>query len=184
MLAGIVLAAGAATRFGAPKQLAELDGRPLVEHALRAQLDSGAVDPVVVVLGAHADEIRARADLAGARVVLCEDWEAGLSASLRAGLDALGPGAAAALIALGDQPRVTAKVVARIAGQGDLCRAAYGGVPGHPVRLTGAALSAAAAVTGDRGARDLLAGARLVECEDLGRGDDVDTPEDLEAMRT
>ena len=184
MPGGIVLAAGAATRFGAPKQLARLDGRPLLDHAVRAQLDSGAVDPVVVVLGARADEIRAGAALDGAQVVVCDDWEAGMSASLRTGLAALGPAPEAVLITLGDQPRVTAEVVARVAGQEGLCRAAYDGVAGHPVRLAGAALAGAATVTGDRGARDLLAGARLVECGDLGRGDDVDTPEDLEAMRT
>jgi nicotine blue oxidoreductase len=184
MVAGIVLAAGGASRFGAPKQLAELDGVPLIEHAMRAQAGSGAIRRLVVVLGARAELIRAQADLAGADVIVCEAWAEGLSASLRTGLEALPERVGAVLVTLADQPRVTAAAVARVAAAGGTCRAAYDGVPGHPVRLAGAELEAARWLTGDVGARDLLAGARLVECGDLGRPDDVDTPQDLERMRT
>ena len=83
---GLLLAAGEGRRFGGPKQLAELDGRPLVEHALGAL---AGLDRVVVVLGAHADEIRAGADLGDAELVTCDDWAEGMSASLRRGLAAL-----------------------------------------------------------------------------------------------
>ena len=87
-IAGLILAAGAGRRFGGPKQLAELNGRPLLEHAVRAM--AAAVDRVVVVLGARADEVVAGADLRGAEVVVCAGWADGMSASLRCGLAALG----------------------------------------------------------------------------------------------
>ena len=80
-IGGIVLAAGEGKRFGGCKQVARLDGRPLLEHAVRAMLSVPAIDPVVVVLGAHADEIRAAVDLSGADVVVCDAWADGQSAS-------------------------------------------------------------------------------------------------------
>jgi hypothetical protein len=85
----VVLAAGAATRFGSPKQLARLDGRPLLQHALDATLAVPAIDRTVLVLGAHAESVRAGVALGAAEVVVCRDWEHGLSASLRCGLRAL-----------------------------------------------------------------------------------------------
>jgi CTP:molybdopterin cytidylyltransferase MocA len=88
--AGLVLAAGAGTRFGIDsKMLAELDGRPLLEHAVAAQCAVGALDRVVVVLGSRADEIRAHVDFGRAEVVVCEQWPAGQSASLSCGASAL-----------------------------------------------------------------------------------------------
>ena len=85
MIGGLVLAAGAARRFGAPKQLADLDGVPLLEHALRT-MTSAPVGRVVVVLGAGADEVAAGVDLHGADPVVCGRWEEGQSASLACGL--------------------------------------------------------------------------------------------------
>src|SRR3954452_20722951 len=135
MIAGIVLAAGAGTRFGGRKQLAELDGRPLLEHALEA-MESAPVARRLVVLGADADEIRAGVDLHGAEPVVCEDWAEGQAASLRAGVAALGADCDAALVVLGDQPRISPDAVARVvAARGDgalALRATYGDVPGHP----------------------------------------------------
>ncbi len=80
-----MLAAGAATRFGSHKQIALLDGVPLLEHSLRA-IAAAPVDRVVVVLGAGADEIVARVDLHGAEPIVCPRWEEGQSASLACGL--------------------------------------------------------------------------------------------------
>ena len=111
MIGGVVLAAGEATRFGGPKQLAELDGRPLLEHALRAVSAVPAIDRIVVVLGAHAEEIRAKVDFLDAEPIVCEDWREGQAASLRTGLAALGD-VEAALVTLGDQPRITPQVIA------------------------------------------------------------------------
>ena len=89
-IGGIVLAAGEGKRFGGPKQVAVLDGRPLLEHAVRAMLAVPALDPVVVVLGAHADAVREQVDLSGVDVVVCDRWADGQSASLQAGVAALG----------------------------------------------------------------------------------------------
>ena len=82
MIGGLVLAGGAGTRFGtSSKLLAELDGRPLLEHAVRAQCAVSELERVVVVLGAHAEEILARVDLGRAEPVICPEWEDGQAAS-------------------------------------------------------------------------------------------------------
>ena len=177
---GLVLAAGEGRRFGATKQLAELDGRPLLEHALEAMVD---VSPRVVVLGHAAEEIRSRVDLHGASVVVCDGWASGQSASLRAGLAALG-GCDAVVVALGDMPGITPEAVAAViaaAGDDDAVRATYDGRPGHPVLLGRALLDRAGELRGDTGFRDLLADARVREVEIGGLADpaDIDTREEL-----
>ena len=178
--AGLVLAAGEGSRFGGPKQLARLDGRPLIEHALAAV---AALERVVVVLGAHAEVIRAGADLGAAQVVVCAGWAEGMSASLRCGLAALA-GSDEVVIALADQPRVTAAAVARVrAAPGPAARAGYAGVPGHPVVIRAPLLARAGELRGDAGFRGLLAGVVLVECGDLADPRDIDTQEDLEVVR-
>jgi CTP:molybdopterin cytidylyltransferase MocA len=178
--AGLVLAAGEARRFGGPKQLASLDGKPLIEHALAAL---AKLDRVVVVLGARAADIRACADLGGAEVVLCADWAEGMSASLRAGLAAL-HGADEVVIVLADQPFVTAAAVERVrAAAGPAARAVYGGAPGHPVVVRGPLLERAGELRGDAGFRELLDDAAGVECSDLGDPHDIDTRDDLEVVR-
>jgi CTP:molybdopterin cytidylyltransferase MocA len=187
-IGAVVLAAGAGRRFGAdaPKQLAVVRGRPVVE---RAAVAVAALEPRVVVLGARAAEVRAGADLAGAAVVVCEAWADGMAASLRCGLAALGD-LDAVLVVLADQPFVGADVVAAVvararAGAGrDAVRATYGGVPGHPVLLRRPLLSRVSEIGGDAGFRDLLAGADVagVEAGHLGDPMDIDTREQLEMV--
>ncbi|HKH16402.1 MAG TPA: nucleotidyltransferase family protein [Solirubrobacteraceae bacterium] len=178
--AGLVLAAGAGRRFGGTKQLAELGGRPLIEHALSAL---GALERVVVVLGARADEVRAGADLRGAELVVCTRWAEGMSASLRCGLDALA-GAEEVVIALADQPFVTPAVVERVrSARGPAARAVYDGAPGHPVVIRRPLLDRAGELSGDAGFRDLLDGVAEVECADLADPRDIDTRDDLEVVR-
>jgi molybdenum cofactor cytidylyltransferase len=188
---GIVLAAGEARRFGSPKQLAVLDGRPLLQHALDAMLAAEGVDRTVLVLGAHAERVRASIDpgVAGAaEIVVCPGWQEGLSVSLRCGLGALS-GATRVVVTLGDQPRITAGAIAAVvAAAGDDApgaRASYEGVPGHPVLLGAQLLARVGELRGDAGFRDVLAGTEVptVEVGHLARPDDVDTPEELEAMR-
>jgi molybdenum cofactor cytidylyltransferase len=191
VIAGVVLAAGSGSRFGGAKQLAELDSRPLLEHALRAVEAVPAIERIVVVLGARADEVRAGVDFGTSEVVLCEDWETGQSASLRRGIAAIAADAQAAVITLGDMPRVTPQVIARFADvaaeHGPLARAraVYDGVPGHPVVLGRAYFHAVAELEGDLGARELLRriGVFKVECAHLCSPIDVDTPADLEGLR-
>ena len=189
MIAGTVLAAGAGTRFGGGKQLAMLDGKPLLEHALEA-MAAAPVSRVVAVLGAGAEQVLAGIDLHGAEAIICERWEEGQAASLACGLAALEATVAeAAVIVLGDQPRVSPEAIRRVlAARGDgvlAARATYGGDPGHPVVIERALFGRMRDVTGDRGARNLLRSVDTVEvpCDDLGGGEDVDTRAQLEALR-
>jgi molybdenum cofactor cytidylyltransferase len=192
LIAGVVLAAGGASRFGAPKQLAQLEGRPLLQHAVDAVLAVPAVDPVVVVLGAVAERVREAVSMGGARAVVCADWAQGMAASLRCGIEAVGD-ADWIVVTLGDQPRVTAQVIAAVVDVADSApasvaavRATYDGVPGHPVALSRAMLPGVAKLRGDVGARELLGGAsvRTFEAGRLCDPVDVDTPEELEGLRT
>lgn len=190
MIAGLVLAAGGGQRFGGPKQLADLDGLPLLEHAVRAVEGVPAIRRVVVMLGAHAEEIVARVDFGGAETLVCGAWAEGQAASLRCGVAALADDAEAVLVTLGDQPLVTPQVIAGLLDAADgrpegAVRVTYGGVPGHPVLLRRALFGAIARLRGDVGARDLLKTipVRRWEAGHLARPDDVDTPEELEAMR-
>jgi CTP:molybdopterin cytidylyltransferase MocA len=184
MVAGLVLAAGAGTRFGGRKQLAELDGRPLLEHALAA-MESAPVAHRLVVLGANAEEVVRSVPLHGAEAVVCQDWAEGQAASLRAGIDALGPEIDAIVVTLGDQPRIAARAIAAvISGRGggaQAVRATYGGEPGHPVLLESSLFDALRALRGDTGARDVLRGVQVtdVPCDGLGGPGDVDRPADL-----
>jgi molybdenum cofactor cytidylyltransferase len=184
MIAGVVLAAGAGTRFGGRKQLAELDRRPLLEHALAA-MESAPVGKRIVVLGADAAQIADSVDLHGARAVVCDDWESGQSASLRAGLEAAGPEADAVVVTLGDQPWIAARAIAAvIAARGEgaqAVRATYDGAPGHPVLIERDLFAAVRTLSGDVGARDVLRGAHVrdVPCDGLGGPGDVDTREQL-----
>ena len=181
-----MLAAGAATRFGAQKQLANLDGAPMLEHALRA-ITAAPVGRVVVVLGSGADEIAARVDLHGAEPRVCSRWEEGQSASLACGLAELA-GCEAVVVTLGDQPRVSPDAIRRVIAARNgaaAVRATYGGSPGHPVLLERELFEPLRNVTGDKGARNLLLSVPVLDvpCDDLGGGEDVDTPAELDALR-
>jgi molybdenum cofactor cytidylyltransferase len=187
VIGGLVLAAGEASRFGSAKQLAPLDGRPLLEHAVRA-ITAVPVGRVIVVLGAGAEEVIAGVDLHGAEPHVCARWQEGQAASLACGLAEL-PGCEAVVVILGDQPRISPDAIRRvIAARGDgalAVRATYGGDPGHPVLLERELFARLRDVTGDHGARNLVMSVpvREVACDDLGGGEDVDTPAELDALR-
>jgi CTP:molybdopterin cytidylyltransferase MocA len=162
----VVLAAGAATRFGSPKQ------RLLLPQVLE-RLREAPVDEVVVVAGAY------RLELDGADVVECPDWELGPGGSLRCGLAALGPDAEAAVVVLADGPRLAPAAVVRVldawrASSAPLAAASYGGDRGHPI-VVARELWASVPDEGLRAFEPVL-----VPCDDLGRPGDVDTPEDLD----
>jgi CTP:molybdopterin cytidylyltransferase MocA len=187
VIGGLVLAAGAGTRFGGNKQLADFQGRPLLEHSVRAMTTS-PVGRVVVVLGAGAEDVQATVDLHGAEPRLCDRWEEGQSASLACGLEALAD-CEAVVVTLGDQPRMSPDAIRRvIAARGDgaqAVRATYRGDPSHPVLLERELFERMRDVSGDHGARNLLLSAQVreVPCDDLGGGEDVDTPAELDALR-
>jgi CTP:molybdopterin cytidylyltransferase MocA len=182
----LVLAAGAGTRFGErSKLLAELDGRPLLAHAVAAQCGVAELERIAVVLGAAAEEILTRVDFMRAEPVVCERWHEGQALSLRCGIEHLSAAGhvTRVIVTLGDQPRVGPELIARFVGQPPGTRAVYGGVPGHPVVLGPVQMRAIAALRGDQGARELLQGGSTIECGDSSTVRDVDTPEDLEAIR-
>ena len=185
-VAGILLAAGAGTRFraagGGSKLLAPVGGRPLIERPLHALLDAG-LDEVVVVLGSGADEIRARADVAGARVLVHPRWADGMASSLAAALAALPAGCEAAIVALGDGPGSSADAVRRVrraiaVGDTALVGARYASGPAHPVAIH-ATLWSRLPQTGEDGARALGVTPVDVDCSDLEPPGDADTPAEL-----
>lgn len=163
MVAAVVLAAGAATRFGSPKQ------RLLLPHVLDAVRRS-SVDEIVVVTGAH--EVAT-----DARIVACAKWERGPGASLRCGLVALSHEVEAAVVVLADGPSLDPRAVDRVidawrSGAGDRLAATYDGATrSHPVLLARVAWSEIP----DDGARKLAV--TLVPCDDLTDPGDVDTAE-------
>jgi molybdenum cofactor cytidylyltransferase len=187
VIAAIILAAGAGRRFGGVKQLAPVRGSAMLRWAVDAAWGVPALDPVVVVLGAHAAQIRAAVDFGDARVVEAPDWAEGQAASLRAGVAAAG-GVDAAVVLLGDMPFVTPQVVAGAMDQWsprwDAVRTTYGGRPGHPVVLGRRILDRVPELRGDVGARELLRGShvRNWEAGHLCDPTDIDTPEQLEVI--
>ncbi|MGW4399131.1 nucleotidyltransferase family protein [Amycolatopsis nivea] len=184
-VAGLLLAAGAGRRFGGPKALVEYDGEPLVQRAVRNLAEAGCAS-VRVVVGASAEQVRELLP-PDVTAVSAPRWQDGMGESLKAGLESLaGEPAAAVLVHLVDLPWVPAAALARIVGaaaEDVVVRAAYQGVPGHPVLFGRRWWSEIAdSAHGDHGARDWLRGrgdVRLVECGDLGSGSDVDRPGDL-----
>jgi nicotine blue oxidoreductase len=182
--------------MGNPKALVTLDDELLVDRAASVLRDGGC-EPVAVVLGAEADQVRHRASLGDAVVVDNPAWESGQASSLRIGLSTVAGSAGAVLVAVVDQPGLTAPVVRRLvdrwhAGVAPVVVASYAGRPRNPVLFDSSVLAdVAAAVTGDEGARGWLAERRasdpgsvvLVECGDIGDPTDVDTPADLTQWR-
>lgn len=188
-VAGLLLAAGSGSRFGGPKALFEWEGRSLLERGVDL-LRQGGCDPVVVVLGASAELAR---PLAGdSLVVVAQDWADGMGASLRAGLAALEPSdAQACVVALVDQPLVGVAAVRRLVAVAGATAAVatYGGKPLNPVLLARPTWRAVGALAvGDVGARPWLRAhapeVLLVACDDTGSADDLDTPEDLDRLRS
>jgi CTP:molybdopterin cytidylyltransferase MocA len=188
-VAGILLAAGEGSRLGQPKALVEIGGQRLVDRGLLL-LRAGGADPIVVVTGA------APVDVPGALVVHNPAWPSGMGSSLTAGLSTLqalppdecGAECGAVVIALADQPLVTSECAKRLIashrGGASIAVAAYGGRPRNPVLIAREHWAEVLSlVDGDAGARPFLRAhpdlVALVECGDVGRPDDIDTPEDL-----
>jgi molybdenum cofactor cytidylyltransferase len=191
---GVVLAAGGSTRMGRPKQLAELDGRPLLAHVLAA-VDAAPVDRVVVALGGAADAVLEQVDLGRAEPLVVDGWAAGMGHVLASTLAKAGDDWEAVVVLLGDQPLVPGGAVARVveawrSGAGPVVTATYGGRPGHPRLFDRGLLPELLQLTGDTGARDLVLAAAAshpdrvhrVEVGDLGSDTDIDVEADLERV--
>jgi nicotine blue oxidoreductase len=192
-VAGLLLAAGSGSRYGRPKALVELDGELLVTRGVRL-LESGGCSSVLVVLGAAADQVRARlGEEALPDIVVADDWASGMGASLRAGLTALPETAAACVIALVDQPLVGAEAVVRLraahAAGAVAAVATYAGHPRNPVLLDRSVWAeVASAADGDAGARAWLRAhperVTAVPCDGTGSSYDIDTPDDLRRVQS
>lgn len=189
MTPALLLAAGASQRLGRPKALLPYRGSSLIEHAAETLLAAGC-QPVLVVLGAEKDKARARVKGLPVGIVECDDAKEGLSASIRAGVEALAtaaPDAAGLLLALVDQPLVTAGLLERLieAGrEGGLAASDYGEAIGPPAYFAREYFTELTTLRGDRGAKRILQAhrnrLRLVEFP--GGALDVDRSTDYERL--
>jgi molybdenum cofactor cytidylyltransferase len=187
--AAVVLAAGAGSRFGGQKLLADFRGTPILQYVLNLAA-LAELDPVVVVLGADADALVTRLWWRDEVRLTNPHPAAGLSGSVRMGLAALElSDAARAIVLLGDQPRLSATQVGTIlAAPLDAARPIvvprYNGQPGNPVLLERAAWPLAERLSGDHGMAQLFAANKdLIRYVDLsGTNPDIDTPADLAAI--
>lgn len=187
VVAGVLLAAGPGSRLGRPKALVRFGSSLLVERG-HDMLSTAGCEPVVVVLGAAADEVLSVAELDGAQVRINPDWATGMGSSLRVALAALDSSVPAAVIALADQPLVGPAAVRRLVAawrEGAVAAVAiYGGAPRNPVLLDrGTWPEVTRTAVGDVGAREFLRDhpdlVRRVACDDTGFPDDLDTADDL-----
>jgi molybdenum cofactor cytidylyltransferase len=193
-VAGIVLAAGLSRRMGAVnKLLAEVDGKALVAHAVTAAMDA-RLDPVVVVTGHDADAVEEALPPCEVRVLRNPEPARGLASSLIIGLDALPGDVDAVVVLLADMPRVAAGHVARLTAAFDpdegraICAPVHRGRRGNPVLFGRQFFAEMRGLSGDKGARDLLAEHAELVFEVVIDDDavlaDVDTPEDLRGLDT
>lgn len=178
--AAVIVAAGASTRFGSPKQLAQLNGESLLERAVRIARQAGC-SPVVVVLGASAELIRSRCVLEDVRVVVNEDWAAGMGGSIACGVRALSD-VDGCVVMTCDMPAVTAEHLRLLMVSGETTASAYAGRIGVPAYFPASRFAELMELHGDAGARELL---RSVGSVELAGGErDVDTLVDLAQMRS
>lgn len=185
MISGIVLAAGTGSRFGGTKQLVEVDGKPLVRHAIDA-LEGADVDELIVVVGHDADAVRT-AIPATVSVVDNPNYRDGQATSLAVALHAVSDASEAALVLLADQPGVTPEDVrALIRGfrstRSQIVRLVFADGPG-PALLSREIYAEAGHLHGDAGARVLMAShpewVYEVKVDGLSPPD-IDTPQDLD----
>ncbi|HUK03385.1 MAG TPA: nucleotidyltransferase family protein [Steroidobacteraceae bacterium] len=181
----IVLAAGASTRFGSPKQLVRLRGRPLL-HLAVSRATEVAGHAVTVVLGSQASELAPLLKHTPASVIVNRAWAEGIASSIRAGVTRLPPSCEGVLLMLADQPAVTSEDLRRLIGawrrqpQG-IAAAQYASTLGVPAIFPRADFPALLQLRGDQGARALLRAnsPRVARVPLASAAVDIDTPEDL-----
>lgn len=186
----LLLAAGAGRRFGGGKMLATWRGEPLVRAAARAAL-AASVESCLVVTGCGAPGVEAALEGLGGprlRVLRAAAWPEGLSASLRAGIAALPPDCAGAVVFLGDMPRIPHelgdRLIAALEAGAAGAEVLWAGRPAHPVAFARRLFPRLMALRGDAGGRQVLSGRRdvaRIETDQPGAAFDVDRREDLEA---
>jgi molybdenum cofactor cytidylyltransferase len=184
----VILAAGASSRLGRPKQLLPYLGKTLVEHAARTAIASGAAE-VIVVVGAESDAVREKLQGLPVRIVRNVDWAEGMGGSIRCGVAALQDGLECAVVALCDQPRITPDLLRELALRqietgSRIVASSYDGVVGAPCAFGRELFADLMALQGDAGARDLIRNsAAPVETVAFSGGNvDVDTPDDYRQL--
>ena len=187
-LYAIVLAAGASTRFGSPKQLVRIAGRPLL-HAVVTRAAEVTGNALIVVLGAGAGELAPLLKHSPGSVIVNRHWREGLASSIRAGVTRLPAACSAVLLLLADQAAVSADDLRRLAGSWrkqpqHIAAALYGGFCGAPAIFPRSSFRALSELRGDSGARALLMRNpdRVVRVPMPSAAIDIDTPEDLLAL--
>ena len=194
-IAGIVLAAGTASRMGRNKLVLPVHGKPMVAHAVEAATAAG-LDPVIVVTGHEAAAVRQAIIKAIGKTqvtfVQNDDFARGLSTSLRAGIGAVPRNCEGAVVLLGDMPGITASLIEKVVQAFDpaedraICVATARGERGHPVLWGRQFFPELEALDGDAGARAVMSRYPNLVCEvEAGDGAplaDIDTPEALEAL--
>ena len=188
-LYAIVLAAGASTRFGSPKQLVRIGGRPLL-HTVVTRAAEVTGNALIVVLGSGAAELAPLLKHSPGSVVVNRHWREGLASSIRTGVLRLPATCSGVLLLLADQAAVTTDDLKRLAGtwrRRPQCIAAalYAGATGAPAIFPRSTFSELAALRGDMGARAILrrSADRVVRVPMPAAVLDLDTPEDLLALR-
>ena len=156
-VSGLILAAGASTRLGQPKQLLPFGTTTLLGRVVAEARAASALDEVVVVIGGATTEVRRRVDFAGAKVVENPEFAQGCSSSYRTGLEALDPRAQAVAVLLGDQPGVDRTVVDTVVDEWRLTQdrimlASYKTREGHPLVFARALFDQLVALQGDKAA--------------------------------
>ncbi len=183
MTAALVLAAGASTRLGQPKQMVRLGGETLLERAVRVAGEA-ALTPVVVVLGAAAKRVAEGCDLRSAWVVVNAGWADGMGSSIRVGMELVQefPEVDGIVVMTCDMPGVAVEHLrALAAGPEQVVASLYEGRRGVPAYFPRIAFPQLLQLRGDMGARELLRAAQTIE---LAGGEmDVDTVADLERLR-
>ncbi|HET7757111.1 MAG TPA: nucleotidyltransferase family protein [Steroidobacteraceae bacterium] len=187
-LYAIVLAAGASTRFGSPKQLVRIQGRPLL-HTVVTRAAEVTGNALLVVLGAGAAELAPLLKHAAGSVVINHQWREGLASSIRAGVARLPAACTGALLMLADQATVSAEDLKRLAGSWRRQRqcivaARYAGTTGAPAIFPRSYFAELAALRGDAGAQTLIrrSADRVVRVSIPSAAFNLDTPEDLLAL--
>lgn len=188
MIAGLLLAAGGARRFGAQKLVQPHQGKPLVRHAAEAL--AASTDALFVIVGHEAEKVRSALDGVRCECIVNADWASGLAGSVRAGIAALPDHADGVVIALGDQPGIDARVVRALIerrrdGAPPIVASRYRGVRGHPVLFDRSMFPELAALEGDVGAKPVIerAGSRVAHVDvDSTPPPDVDTAADLASL--
>ncbi|MEM0287375.1 MAG: nucleotidyltransferase family protein [Nitrososphaerota archaeon] len=188
-MAIIILAAGLSERMGKDKQIIEFMGKPILQWVIESAKGS-RVKEIYVVLGHHSDKIEKAISMDGIKKVFCKNYKIGISASLKAGVNALQKDVSAAIVMLGDQPLVKSSTIDKLVEaydsyDADMIIPSYKGRRGNPVLLSKKTFNLIQGLEGDQGARVLMKRVRVrkIEVDDSGILLDVDTSRDLESLQ-